>query len=232
MELSAYGEATCVGQPFRGVEGHCGGHNCGYLESVMPGWSCRIWFFHRGGVAGSVDLKIGAVHGITLPVGEHVANAISSTLLSLSFAGCWNHRQETLTLSNWKTDEPSSEGTDRIPPSFYNGSDEWWVALPASMIATSTLAWSVCTHCITQSKDRFSASAWSRNWAVMDTASVRERSIHLLQGLEKKGYQDSAQHRDGKSLRKVYRATPAGLKALALAKNKVRELFRELIEDR
>jgi PadR family transcriptional regulator, regulatory protein PadR len=54
----------------------------------------------------------------------------------------------------------------------------------------------------------------------------------LLQGLEKKGYLDSARHRDGKSLRKVYRATPAGRKALALAKSKVRELFRELIEDR
>jgi DNA-binding PadR family transcriptional regulator len=36
--------------------------------------------------------------------------------------------------------------------------------------------------------------------------------------------------RNGKSLRKVYRATPLGRKALALAKENVRELFRELIE--
>jgi PadR family transcriptional regulator len=52
----------------------------------------------------------------------------------------------------------------------------------------------------------------------------------LLQGLEKKGYLTSIEQRDGKSLRKVYRATPAGRKALSLAKSRVRELFRELIE--
>jgi len=52
----------------------------------------------------------------------------------------------------------------------------------------------------------------------------------LLHGLEKKGYLRSTERRDGKSLRKVYRATPAGRKALAAAKGKVRELFRELIE--
>ena len=50
--------------------------------------------------------------------------------------------------------------------------------------------------------------------------------------LEKKGYLGSIHQRDGKSLRKVYRATPAGRKALSLAKSKVRELFRELIERR
>jgi DNA-binding PadR family transcriptional regulator len=52
----------------------------------------------------------------------------------------------------------------------------------------------------------------------------------LLQGLEKKGYLGLVQHRDGKSLRKIYHATPAGRKALSLAKGKIRELFRELIE--
>lgn len=52
----------------------------------------------------------------------------------------------------------------------------------------------------------------------------------LLHGLEKKGYLRAAERRSGKSLRKVYRATPLGKKALATAKNKVRELFRELIE--
>ncbi len=51
----------------------------------------------------------------------------------------------------------------------------------------------------------------------------------LLHGLEKKGYLRSAARRNGKSLRKVYRATPAGRRALGAAKNKVRELFRELI---
>lgn len=52
----------------------------------------------------------------------------------------------------------------------------------------------------------------------------------LLHGLEMKGYLHSSEKRDGKSLRKVYRATPLGRRALAAAKTKVRELFRELIE--
>ncbi|HYW45794.1 MAG TPA: PadR family transcriptional regulator [Bryobacteraceae bacterium] len=52
----------------------------------------------------------------------------------------------------------------------------------------------------------------------------------LLHGLEKKGYLRSSELRNGKSLRKVYRATRLGRKALASAKNKVRELFRELME--
>src|SRR5271170_6693567 len=52
----------------------------------------------------------------------------------------------------------------------------------------------------------------------------------LLQRLEKKGYLRSSEKRDGKSRRKVYRATPLGRKALAAAKSKVRELFHELIE--
>ena len=52
----------------------------------------------------------------------------------------------------------------------------------------------------------------------------------LLHSLEEKGYLRSKQQRNGKSLRKVYRATPQGRRALAAAKGKVRELFRELIE--
>ena len=52
----------------------------------------------------------------------------------------------------------------------------------------------------------------------------------LLHGLEQKGYLRASEHRNGKSLRKVYRATPLGRKALLAAKSKVRELFRELIE--
>ncbi len=52
----------------------------------------------------------------------------------------------------------------------------------------------------------------------------------LLHGLEKKGYLRSRAERNGKSLRKIYRATPLGRKALAAAHSKVRELFRELVE--
>ena len=51
----------------------------------------------------------------------------------------------------------------------------------------------------------------------------------ILHGLERKGYLRSTEQRNGKSLRKVYRATRLGKKSLAAAKNKVRELFHELI---
>ena len=64
----------------------------------------------------------------------------------------------------------------------------------------------------------------------MDTALVREVSIPCSRGLERKGYLRSAEQRDGKSLRRVYRATPLGRKILAASKSKVRELFHELIE--
>ena len=53
----------------------------------------------------------------------------------------------------------------------------------------------------------------------------------LLHGLEKKGYLRSSERRNGKSLRKVYRATALGRKALAAASIKVHELLRELMEE-
>jgi PadR family transcriptional regulator, regulatory protein PadR len=52
----------------------------------------------------------------------------------------------------------------------------------------------------------------------------------LLHGLEKKGYIRSSEERNGKSLRKVYRATAAGRRALDSAKVKVHEFIGELIE--
>ena len=51
----------------------------------------------------------------------------------------------------------------------------------------------------------------------------------ILHGLESKGYLRSTEQRNGRSRRKVYRATALGRKALAAAKSKVRELFQELI---
>jgi PadR family transcriptional regulator PadR len=51
----------------------------------------------------------------------------------------------------------------------------------------------------------------------------------MLHRLEEKGYLRSREERNGKSLRKVYRATPLGRRALQAAKRKVRELFGELI---
>jgi PadR family transcriptional regulator, regulatory protein PadR len=53
----------------------------------------------------------------------------------------------------------------------------------------------------------------------------------ILHGLERKGLLSSASERIGSTERRVYRATPAGRKALAAARAKVRELFGELFED-
>jgi PadR family transcriptional regulator PadR len=52
----------------------------------------------------------------------------------------------------------------------------------------------------------------------------------LLHGLEKKGYVRSTEVRNGKSLRKLYRATALGKTALKAVRSKIRELFREVVE--
>jgi PadR family transcriptional regulator, regulatory protein PadR len=52
----------------------------------------------------------------------------------------------------------------------------------------------------------------------------------VLHGLEEKGYLSSTDERCGSTARRVYRATPAGRRALVAAKLKVRELFGELFE--
>ncbi len=53
----------------------------------------------------------------------------------------------------------------------------------------------------------------------------------LLHGLERKGYLRSLNERSGKSLRRMYQATPQGRKALLAARQKVSELFGELLEE-
>ena len=53
----------------------------------------------------------------------------------------------------------------------------------------------------------------------------------ILHGLEEKGYLASTEERTGRAARRIYRATPAGVRALTAAKLKVRELFGELFED-
>jgi PadR family transcriptional regulator PadR len=53
----------------------------------------------------------------------------------------------------------------------------------------------------------------------------------ILHGLEHKGYLRSTEKREGRHVRRLYRATPAGRKALTAAKVKVRELVGELFED-
>jgi PadR family transcriptional regulator, regulatory protein PadR len=52
----------------------------------------------------------------------------------------------------------------------------------------------------------------------------------ILHSLEKRGYLKSTAFRSGRVRRKVYKATPSGRRALKAAKQKVRELFGELIE--
>jgi PadR family transcriptional regulator, regulatory protein PadR len=54
----------------------------------------------------------------------------------------------------------------------------------------------------------------------------------MLHSLEKKGYLRSIHKRDGKSLRKMYIATARGRKALVGSKDKIRELFFEVISRR
>jgi DNA-binding PadR family transcriptional regulator len=53
----------------------------------------------------------------------------------------------------------------------------------------------------------------------------------MLHAMEKKGYLRSREMRSGRSVRRVYRATPRGVKALAVAKEKLKELVGELINE-
>jgi len=53
----------------------------------------------------------------------------------------------------------------------------------------------------------------------------------VLHRLEKRGLLRSYEHIEAGKIRRVYRATTAGRKALMIAKEKVRELFGELFED-
>jgi DNA-binding PadR family transcriptional regulator len=50
----------------------------------------------------------------------------------------------------------------------------------------------------------------------------------ILHALERKGYLRSHAERNGKSGRRVYRATPLGRRALATARQRVQELFGEM----
>jgi len=53
----------------------------------------------------------------------------------------------------------------------------------------------------------------------------------LLHGLEDKGYLKSHRERAGGRVRRIYRVTPMGRTALEMAKDKVRELFREILAE-
>ena len=51
-----------------------------------------------------------------------------------------------------------------------------------------------------------------------------------MRGLERNGYLRSVEERHGRSIRKVYRATPLGGRALKAMKVRVGELFGEINE--
>lgn len=51
----------------------------------------------------------------------------------------------------------------------------------------------------------------------------------MLHSLEKKGYLTSRKERYDRTFRRVYNATPLGCEALELGREKLRELFREVI---
>ena len=52
----------------------------------------------------------------------------------------------------------------------------------------------------------------------------------LLHGMERNGLLRSSEEKRGKTIRRLYRATPAGRRALRTAKQRVKELFGELLE--
>jgi DNA-binding PadR family transcriptional regulator len=54
----------------------------------------------------------------------------------------------------------------------------------------------------------------------------------MLHSMERRGYLTSAQVQVGRTHRRVYRATALGQEALAAAEIKLRELFREVVQER
>lgn len=53
----------------------------------------------------------------------------------------------------------------------------------------------------------------------------------MLHAMERKGCLQSLTERAGRSHRRIYRATPFGIEALAITKDKIRELFREVVSE-
>src|SRR5262245_52018020 len=51
----------------------------------------------------------------------------------------------------------------------------------------------------------------------------------MLHGMERRGYLRSRALRQGRSIRRLYRATPLGRRALQEVRQKVRELFTEIL---
>jgi DNA-binding PadR family transcriptional regulator len=54
----------------------------------------------------------------------------------------------------------------------------------------------------------------------------------MLHAMERYGYLKSRNERDGRTFRRIYKATRLGREAHKVAKTKLRELFNELVEGR
>ncbi len=52
----------------------------------------------------------------------------------------------------------------------------------------------------------------------------------MLHGMERRGYLTSTEQRLGRTMRRIYRATPLGQAAFEIAETKLRELLREVVE--
>ena len=79
-------------------------------------------------------------------------------------------------------------------------------------------------------KARFMASGSSKSWGDTATGLSPGTLYPMLHAMERKGYLRSRQRRSGRSIRRLYRTTALGEKALKVSKEKLRELVWELIE--
>jgi len=73
------------------------------------------------------------------------------------------------------------------------------------------------------------------NWMIEELAhhgyKVSAGTLYpLLHGMERDGYLASRKQRAGGRIRRLYRATAMGRRALEQSKQKIRELFKELAE--
>lgn len=71
------------------------------------------------------------------------------------------------------------------------------------------------------------------NWMIEELArhgyKISPGTLYpMLHALERKGYLTSRTERAGRSHRRIYRATPYGVEALQMARERVRELVREV----
>ena len=86
-------------------------------------------------------------------------------------------------------------------------------------------------HILHHSAEGFIYGSWIAEELARHGYKLRAGTLYpILHSLELKGYLKSSQQRSGRSIRRVYRATPLGRKALRTARKRVQELFGEMFE--